>query len=310
MNQMLDDLKEAVLHLLTPRTSNNHRSRLLHPAGFAVLVAFTLIFNSGIELVKATQPAGLVLGFASNITTEQVFAQTNQERGNLGLKPLKRNPELDQAAHEKALDMFEKNYWAHISPDGTTPWFFIKKHNYRYSIAGENLARDFDTTQPMVKAWMSSPTHKANIVHDKFTDTGVAVVNGKLDGIETTLVVQMFGMPAFASQEITTSSQNPQISSGSKSTVSVDQTTKPTNPQQAVLSHTNTQTQTMVSPANLKRSFTFSIVILMIGILVIDELIIHKKQTLRFVGKNWAHLSFLAVVFLMLITLSKPGGIL
>ena len=58
---------------------------------------------------------------------------------------------------------------------------------YDYRYAGENLARDFSTTGPMIKAWMSSQTHKDNIVSTRYQETGIGVVNGVLSGLRLLL---------------------------------------------------------------------------------------------------------------------------
>jgi len=136
------------------------------------------------------------LGYSSEITVEKVLQQTNQQRQNNDLPPLLFNSALSESARLKAEDMFVNNYWAHSSPEGSSPWDFIKSTDYQYSVAGENLAKDFYDTPSMVKAWMHSPTHRDNIVHLKYKETGIAVVNGVLGGIKTTLVVQHFGTPS------------------------------------------------------------------------------------------------------------------
>jgi hypothetical protein len=43
---------------------------------------------------------------------------------------------------------------------------------------------------------------------------------------------------------------------------------------------------------------------------VIDEIMIRRNKTIRFVGKNFAHFGLIAVGILIVLTLSKPGGIL
>src|SRR5258708_28336998 len=91
--------------------------------------------------------------------------------------------------------MFANQFWAHVAPDGTSPWQFFKNAGYQYYSAGENLARDFSNTSDMMAAWMASPTHRANIVNGRFREIGVAVVDGRLLGSDTTLVVQLFGTP-------------------------------------------------------------------------------------------------------------------
>lgn len=184
-------------YLLHPHESNNFRPRLLHPEWMLALsvLAFVAVFSLGFLNKSAGVRGGVILGYATNITVDQVVAQTNQQRAAVGLPPLAYSGVLSSAAESKANDMFANNYWAHVSPSGRQPWDFIHDAGYSYSAAGENLARDFYETGSMVGAWMASPTHKANIVNSKYSQIGVAVVNGTLQGTETTLVVQMFGNP-------------------------------------------------------------------------------------------------------------------
>ena len=135
---------------------------------------------------------GGVLGFATDIKIEELMAKTNEERSTHGLQVLSYNAQLSEAATQKAHDMFTKNYWAHFAPDGTSPWSFILGSGYQYELAGENLAKNFVFSSGVVEAWMNSPSHRANILKPEYTEVGYAVVNGTLNGEETTLVVQMF----------------------------------------------------------------------------------------------------------------------
>jgi hypothetical protein len=137
-----------------------------------------------------------ILGFATDINITDLLSETNKQRQNNGIAALNYNPVLANAAEQKANDMFADDYWAHVAPDGKTPWDFIVGAGYSYSYAGENLAKDFSKSSSVVNAWMNSPTHKDNIVNPNYTEIGFAVVNGNLNGEETTLVVQMFGKPA------------------------------------------------------------------------------------------------------------------
>jgi hypothetical protein len=67
---------------------------------------------------------------------------------------------------------------------------------YQYTAAGENLAKDFNMSAGVVAGWMASPLHKDNILNTMYNDVGYAVVNGVLQGSETTLVVAMYGARA------------------------------------------------------------------------------------------------------------------
>lgn len=163
------------------------KSALLLYLTFFVLVFLTL---TGLD---ASFPG--VLGYATDISSQDVIDLTNQERSKLGLGSLEANAVLREAAEAKARDMFLKDYWAHNSPDGREPWDFIDEAGYVYLSAGENLAKDFNHSDSVVRAWMDSPTHRDNIVNSNFEEIGVAVVDGELNGFKTTLVVQMFGTP-------------------------------------------------------------------------------------------------------------------
>src|SRR5260221_5046122 len=129
---------KTLAHLFTPQASNNHRSKLLHPEGFALLGA-TLIAVFVLTKTLTTTTLPTVLGFASSITTSQVVTQTNEQRAALGLPALVVNGELNLAAQAKGNHICADQYWAHISPSGLTPWVFIKNAGYRYAVAGENL---------------------------------------------------------------------------------------------------------------------------------------------------------------------------
>lgn len=188
------NLRHTLAHLFHPRVSNNHRPRILHAEALFALLFIVMFLGASIQLAPyASQRAGFVLGYSSSITASKVVEHTNQQRSALGLSPLSVNEQLSAAAKAKASDMFQDQYWAHFSPQGKSPWDFMRQSGYRYVVAGENLARDFLHTEEMMHAWMNSPTHKENIVNGKYQEIGIAVVDGVLQGVETTLVVQMFG---------------------------------------------------------------------------------------------------------------------
>ncbi len=131
----------------------------------------------------------------STITDGRMLQLTNQARTEVGLTPLTHNNALFQAAKQKGEDMLKHQYFAHISPSGVTPWFWMKQTGYTYQVAGENLAIDFLDSEDVVAAWLASPTHKANLLHKDYTETGIAVVSGEFQGGTSIIVVHMFGKP-------------------------------------------------------------------------------------------------------------------
>lgn len=126
--------------------------------------------------------------------SRDIITITNEIRSTNQLKSLKANALLDLAAEEKLNDMALNEYFAHTSPSGITPWFWIKKAEYQYRIAGENLAIGFTTPKDTVQAWLKSQSHKANLLNPQYQDMGVAVKGVKIKENQGILVVQMFGV--------------------------------------------------------------------------------------------------------------------
>ena len=92
--------------------------------------------------------------------------------------------------------MLNRNYFEHFAY-GLTPWDFMKKANYNYLYAGENLAMNFQTSEGMVNAWMNSPLHRANILNPDYNEMGLGIVKGAYTENnktqETIIVDNMFG---------------------------------------------------------------------------------------------------------------------
>ncbi len=318
--QILEQISDDLAHLFHPRRSNNHRPHVLHPQSFLLLavaaVAFSLLLRFSSPLI--TNHLGDVLGFASSITADQVVSQTNQQRANSGLPPLKVNAELNQAAQAKAAYMFAHQFWAHTAPDGTEPWKFFRDAGYHYQVAGENLARDFSNTNDMVAAWMASPTHRANMVNAQYKEIGVAVVDGKLLGTDTTLVVQLFGDPQIRVPQISDAAQ-PDVKAAetqvgpSPSMMTIEQNQPiivqdPNSPNRkaeilssTVLPITSFKVPPLFSPLQLMKAFFLAIILMIVLTLIYDAFIMRYRNTIRFVGKNFAHILLLAVVAFLVI---------
>ena len=133
------------------------------------------------------------------LTESGVVSWTNRHRQNNQLGALAVNAKLNTAAKLKLDDLFAKQYFEHISPTGEGPADLAKKATYEYILIGENLALgNFKNDEDLVAAWMASPGHKANILHTRFTEIGVAVGMGVYEGREVWIAVQEFGLPLSA----------------------------------------------------------------------------------------------------------------
>lgn len=126
-------------------------------------------------VVNSLWANGNVLGDKSNLTSAYLLEQTNQSRAQEKQSPLALDNQLSAAAQAKAEDMAKKNYWAHNSPDGKTPWTFIGGSGYQYQSAGENLAYGFSNASGVIGGWMNSAEHRANILSNSYKHVGFGV---------------------------------------------------------------------------------------------------------------------------------------
>ena len=102
----------------------------------------------------------------------------NVERQKNGLKELKIDPELAKVARLKSADMRDNNYFSHQSPTYGSPFEMMKQFGISYRTAGENIAAGQRTPEAVVRGWMNSSGHSANILNPNFTHIGVGYVEG------------------------------------------------------------------------------------------------------------------------------------
>lgn len=286
-------------HLFLPHPTNNHKARLLHPMSLLIYIFLFISSQVMFSLVMVTSPQ--VLGLATDINITDLESGVNRQRIENGLTPFKMNNLLNKAAAEKANDMFVKGYWAHFAPDGKTPWFFIDQVGYQYKYAGENLARDFALSNQVVTAWMKSETHKKNILDAKFSEMGLAVVNGNLNGEPTTLVVQMFGTQAKNIPQI--SAVNSSQNGGLPEKIGQPVTKLEKNVQGVVTS------KPIFNIFSLSKSMAIALGAFLIILLYIDAILVFKKKVYRISGNNVAHMLFFFFL-LAALYLTERGSII
>jgi uncharacterized protein YkwD len=102
----------------------------------------------------------------------------NKEREKEKLPPLKFHAALYRAARDHSANMAKKNELDHVL-DGKTPDKRIAEAGYDFGTFAENIAwGDGLSLEEVVKGWMESPRHKANILNKDLTETGIGVVRG------------------------------------------------------------------------------------------------------------------------------------
>lgn len=321
---------DTLAHLFSPRASNHHKAKILHPSSL-LIVAFILgVFQIALRAIPSSNQS--VLGYAAQISTTDVIRFTNEKRAAAGLPPVTFNQTLTDAAKEKAQYMIDHDFWAHVAPDGTEPWLFFQKHGYKYRYAGENLARDFSNASSAVDAWMASPTHRDNMLSSKYKDIGVAVVEGDLSGSDTTIVVQLFGtllseapsVPVAKAQTNTTEAPKKEPSTtiipSATGTLTPTPTEEPvvelvaqTEPQQLISGEApiaaDSQTSVFFSQFQTTKGISLAVLSLLFVVTAIDGVIIAKKNIKRRGGRTFAHLAFFCIIIVVVIII-RAGKIM
>lgn len=279
-------------NLFVPHEGNNYKGKFLHHTTLLSIVFFFVLSTFLLKTLNSSYPQ--VLGISTDITSEQLLVLLNQERQKDNLETLNLNPELSAAARNKANDMFSKNYWAHNSPDGKTPWNFIKDSGYVYVYAGENLARGFTTSADVTKAWMESQSHKENMLSPNYSDVGFAVVSGKLDGEETVLVVEEFGGRSLAAA--------PRVEDAE---ANIQQETSVYKRQSETVAASRIVNKPLIDSINLTSNLGVFIIILVIFTLISEMAILERKKIFNFAKHNPDHIIFLTSIIVLMFILGK-----
>ncbi|SDY46991.1 CAP domain-containing protein [Citreimonas salinaria] len=108
----------------------------------------------------------------------------NEARREEGLSELRLGSDLNEAAQTHAADMLERDYHAHVAPDGETPRDrFLAAGGSRWALSGENIAMcsgcapppDIERVATFHEGWMQSREHRAAILSEGFDQFGFGV---------------------------------------------------------------------------------------------------------------------------------------
>lgn len=164
--------------MLTPQAAE-----IILPTDIVPPAADTLIPPTAAHIPVASTPT--TTSTPTSTTVKITCAQTNYafelsvmklinaERAKAGLSALSYQPQLAEAAHLYSADMACNNYLSHTGRDGS---HFIERagrQGYTFEYGGENLGGGYSTPEEVVKGWMNSPGHKANILDEHYVDMGV-----------------------------------------------------------------------------------------------------------------------------------------
>lgn len=100
----------------------------------------------------------------------------NAYRKKFGLKPLKLNAELTEAAKGHSRDLAKWDRISHYGSDGSNPWDRVKRTGYKARLAAENVGTGQINFNEVMKGWEESPGHNKNLLTPDATSMGIALV--------------------------------------------------------------------------------------------------------------------------------------
>ncbi|MFJ4539926.1 CAP domain-containing protein [Streptomyces tibetensis] len=112
---------------------------------------------------------------SGGVPEAQVLALVNKERAAAGCSPVTANDRLTRAADDYSDVMASSGVMSHTGPDGSTMTTRVEAAGYQWSTLGENIARGQADAASVMKSWMNSPGHRANILNCSFKELGVGV---------------------------------------------------------------------------------------------------------------------------------------
>jgi uncharacterized protein YkwD len=152
------------------------------------LVGVSLVSQADDTKSKGDPPPQLEISKAE----KELIELTNKERAREKLPALEPNALLFKSARGHSADMAKKGELEH-KLDGKNVADRADAVGYKFEDIGENIAvTDNETAAAIVKLWMGSEGHRANILNKDFVDIGIGIVkNDKGD----TYYTQVFGAP-------------------------------------------------------------------------------------------------------------------
>lgn len=140
-------------------------------------------YSSAAKPETGTASPGAVIQTGGETSSEgeaaEVLAIVNSERENAGLPLLTMSAQLSELAAIRAKEIVK--LFSHTRPDGTSCFSVFREKGVTYRYAGENIAYGQTSAAAVMKAWMGSSGHRANILGKNFRKIGIAchIVNGR-----------------------------------------------------------------------------------------------------------------------------------
>ena len=118
---------------------------------------------------------------APRSVADRLLAEINVVRERHGLGILRADRKLAIAAMDHAVDMAERDFFDHRTPDGAGLVARIARVGYTYSHVAENIAAGHERAASVVETWLLSDGHRRNLLNAEDVDAGIGYVDAPGD---------------------------------------------------------------------------------------------------------------------------------
>ncbi len=175
-------------------TEKPPRTRTADASGAVPRVAAAAAYDKAPKGSFERAPRGALAERDYSVTrldAERARDIVNAYRKEKGLRPLKLQPALTEAARSHSRDLAKWDRISHFGSDGSNPWDRVKRAGYHARLAAENVGTGQVTIDEVIKGWRASPGHNKNLLLSDAEHMGIALVQDSKTEFKTfwTLVI-------------------------------------------------------------------------------------------------------------------------
>ena len=164
------------------------------------LLAAALVLPAGASAATCANASAIPAVANAAQVRNTTLCLLNAERRARGLPALRDNARLRLAATKHSRDMVHRRYFDHTAPGGVSMVTRVQRTGYiaaaRSWALGENIAwgsGSLSTPARIVRAWMHSSGHRANILDRGFHEIGVGIAVGTPENLDGATYTTDFG---------------------------------------------------------------------------------------------------------------------
>ena len=168
--------------------------------GMSYLLGLAIFIAIGLGIYATETISNPMPEFDPSRVELLVVQYTNEERTKHGLRPLANDEKLTSIARHHSVDMGNRDYYDHVTPEGLDALDRIGYHCQMNNALGygENIYQvglktkkaswhsEESLAKELVDGWMESPGHRENILEKNFYRIGVGVSITGINGVYAT----------------------------------------------------------------------------------------------------------------------------